>query len=84
MNTELTECLHDMRGALTVVSGFLRWLDSRLFAADGRDLYHACRISLERMETHLERMHDLAHEDLATPPPRVEVVNGALWLHPMR
>jgi signal transduction histidine kinase len=75
MKTELTQRIHDMRGSLNVVTGFLRWLDARTLADNGQELYEACRISLERMETHLERIHDIVKEELPEPITGVDRVS---------
>ncbi|MBI2344274.1 MAG: hypothetical protein HYV02_08095 [Deltaproteobacteria bacterium] len=64
INAELMQRIHDLRGTLQVVTGFLRWLDARTLTTDGQALHEACRVSLERMAIHVERIHALVQEVL--------------------
>lgn len=96
MYTELRERMHDLRSALQVATGFVRWLDPRILNDDGRKLHEASRVSLERMAADLDRMHTLMNDmtfDASGPAPAYPVgsshgrpvagtIRSALKLHP--
>lgn len=53
----VTQRLHDLRGSLQVILGFLQWMDARDFGPEGQDLLEASRVSMTRVMACLEEIH---------------------------
>jgi hypothetical protein len=52
----LRKHLHDLRGSMSVVAGFVRRVERETLDADGQLLYDACTKSLQSMATDLDAM----------------------------
>lgn len=59
MKNEISKQLHNLRGSLGVVAGFIRYLDVKTLNPEGQKFHEDCQTSLVKMETILEEIGDL-------------------------
>lgn len=60
MKDEISKHLHNLRGSLGVVAGFVRYVDKKTLNPEGQKFYEACQTSLARVETVLEELGEMA------------------------
>jgi signal transduction histidine kinase len=60
---QIRQKLHDLRGSLNVVAGFLNFVDRRHFDADQMELYEACKISVTKIVSCVNAIQDLSQKE---------------------
>ena len=68
MKTQLniSDTLHDMRGALQIISGFIRWINPSDLPTDGQALHKVSCHGVAKMDACLEKLSALiGHNDHA-------------------
>lgn len=63
MKGKILKSVHDIRGALSVVVGFIKFMDKSQMSQDGLALYEAAKISLNKIEACLDDLQKIAEDE---------------------
>ncbi len=59
---DMQESVHSMRGSLNPIVGFFNLIDEQKLTHDERELYHAARTSIKKIERELDTLRMLIIE----------------------